>query len=95
MPIDFLGIGSKPEYYLSLTFFRRVMWLKQNWVAETGFIQGPDQRALSAPSGRPARCLCAQAQRVDGFRTDERRATEETSMASALCLPCGLCLVLR
>lgn len=53
MPIDFLGIGSKPEYYLSLTFFRRVMWLKQNWVAETGFIQGPDQRALSAPSGRP------------------------------------------
>lgn len=26
LPADFLGIGSKPEYYLSLTFFRRVTW---------------------------------------------------------------------
>lgn len=30
MPIDFIIIDF---------FFQKVMWLKQNWVAETGFIQ--------------------------------------------------------
>lgn len=103
-PADFLGIGSKPEYYLSLAFFRRVTWQllelggwnktgSQRLILSNDLINMPSVRPPN-PSPAPVRFLYPQAQWADGFRTDGRRAPEETNMVPALSLLCGLCPVL-
>ena len=59
----------------------------QRLILSNGLINMPSVRPPN-PSPAPVRFLYSQAQWADGFRTDGRRAPEETNMVPALSLLC-------